>query len=1166
MRRTRSLTCALLLVLIGTGTALAQTPKAMGPDLTKTPTLYVVPYAHLDTEWRWDYPTTISAFLPKTMKNNFALFEKYPGYIFNFSGANRYRMMKEYYPAEYAQVKEWVAKGRWFPSGSSMEENDVNNPSAESIMRQVLYGTHWFRAEFGKTSAEYMLPDCFGFPASLPSILAHMGLKGFSTQKLTWRSAAESVGGPESPQGSPKGIPFNVGYWAGLDGHGVVAALNAMDYSGDVTYDISKAPPPPVPPASPLTDWPARIAHNGTHGLLTDYYYYGTGDTGGSPRDWSIGIMEAILNRGETGLPLPGQRSGEGAPIPQMGAPVKVGDGPVYVVQTTSERMFLDIRPEWLSKLPRYTGDLELIEHSAGSLTSEAYMKRWNRQNEVLADAAERASVAAMWLGRSYPQKRLDDAWTLVMGGQFHDIIPGTSLPKAYEYAWNDQVLALNQFAAVLTNAAEKVASGLDTRVTGTPVVVYNPLNVARADAVEATLPFAGPAPGAVRVFGPDGREVPAQISGNKVVFIATVPAVGWAVYDVRPAAKPEENPGLVVTASSLENERYAIKLDANGDVASIFDRKLRQELLAGPARLALTTDKPAQWPAWNMDWNDESKPPRAYVGGPARIRVVESGPARVAVEIAREAEGSRFVQTIRLAAGSGRVEFVNALDWHTPATNLKAAFPLTASNPLATYNWDVGTIQRGNDAPNKFEVASHQWVDLTDANGKFGVTLLTDAKNGSDKPDDSTLRLTLVRTPGISAGWEEYGDQSTQDFGHHEFVYGLAGHAGDWRQEHSIWEALRLNQPLAAFTTGKHAGALGRELSLMHLSTPAVRVLALKKAEASDEVVIRLVETEGRPQTGVTVTFAAPVVAARTLNGQELPIKGPARIVAGKLVTDFTPYEPRTFAVRLAPAPARLAPARAQPLTLAYDAATATTDGAASSAGFDGTGRSLPAEMLPGDVEYAGIHFHLAPAATGKPNAVVPRGQTVALPAGRFNRLYILAASSAADHPAVFKVGATDVTLPIQSWGGYVGQWDNREWKQVAEVTPDEPAPGDTSRAARRARETRERIQKEGPRMYPEFTGVLEPGFVKPATVAWFASHQHKPDGSNDPYHYAYLFAYTVELPAGATSVTLPDDARIRILAMTAADQAPAVARASVLFDDLRREATRTAAAGQRP
>src|SRR5512141_1707272 len=123
--------------------SLAQNPPA--PDLTKQPTLYVVPYAHLDTQWRWEYPQSIGEYLSSTLRDNFALFEKYPHYVFNFSGANRYRMIQEYYPADYAKMKAYIAAGRWFPSGSSMEENDVNSPSAESTMRQILYGTQFFR-------------------------------------------------------------------------------------------------------------------------------------------------------------------------------------------------------------------------------------------------------------------------------------------------------------------------------------------------------------------------------------------------------------------------------------------------------------------------------------------------------------------------------------------------------------------------------------------------------------------------------------------------------------------------------------------------------------------------------------------------------------------------------------------------------------------------------------------------------------------------------------------------------------------------------------------------------------------------------------------------------------------------------------------------------------
>jgi len=123
-------------------------------DLSKEPTLYAVGYAHLDTQWRWEYPQTIQEYLSKTLRNNFTLFDKYPHYIFNFTGANRYRLMKEYFPDDFERLKKYVAAGRWFPAGSSMEEGDVNSPNAESIIRQILYGNNFFRKEFGVASKE----------------------------------------------------------------------------------------------------------------------------------------------------------------------------------------------------------------------------------------------------------------------------------------------------------------------------------------------------------------------------------------------------------------------------------------------------------------------------------------------------------------------------------------------------------------------------------------------------------------------------------------------------------------------------------------------------------------------------------------------------------------------------------------------------------------------------------------------------------------------------------------------------------------------------------------------------------------------------------------------------------------------------------------------------
>lgn len=1159
-RKLQNLILPIMACIVTLGTA--QSVKSEGdPDLTKQPTLYVVGYAHLDTEWRWDYQTTIQEYIPKTMYLNFELFEKYPNYIFNFSGSNRYRMMKEYFPADYEKVKKYVADGRWFPCGSSVEESDVNSPSAESLIRQILYGKQFFIQEFGKTSAEYMLPDCFGFPASLPSILAHAGVKGFSTQKLTWQSATD-VGGPDSPEKTPVGIPFNVGIWEGLDGNHVIAALNPGGYGSQITYDLSKSPADSDSINSQerredRVDWPERIRRNGeVSGLFTDYMYYGTGDTGGSPSESSVKLLEAIVTKSTTVLPPPQRRRRFGepqAPSPPPGPPVQVGDGPVKVVSATAEQMFLDIKPDQISRLPHYKGDLELTNHSAGSLTSQAYLKRWNRQNEILADAAEKASVTAEWLGgRTYPLQRLNDAWTLVMGGQFHDIIPGTSIPKAYEYSWNDEVLAMNQFAGVLSSAMASVASGMDTRANGTSIVVYNPLNVEREDVVEASISFSDGPPKAVRVIGPDGKETPGQLENGKVLFLASVPSIGYAIYDVQAVDAPSKfSPELKINKSSLENARYIVKLDANGDVASIFDKVINKKLLSAPLHMEIKTDNPEEWPAWNMDWEDQSRSPRAILSGPAKIRIIENGPVRVALQVERETEGSKFIQTIRLAAGGAgnRVEFVNNINWNTKEAHLKAVFPLTASNPNATYNWDIGTIERGTNHEKQFEVASHQWFDLTDKGGSYGVTVLSDCKTGSDKPDDSTLRLTLIRTPGVRGG---YQDQASQDLGHHEFIYGLAGHAGDWRQEQTDWQALRLNQPLIAFESPAHSGALGNTLSLLSIDNSRIRVLACKKAEQSDEIVIRLVEMSGKPEANVSLNFISPVAEAREIDGAEMPV-GEATVKNGAIVTDFNPYQVRSFAVKLNPAPKKVEAPQSQPVALEYDIATSTRDNEKTLPSFNLAGRSLPAEMLPAKINYSGIRFKLAPAGTGQPDAVTAKGQTIALPEGKFTRLYLLAASADGDQEEIFRIGEKTVDLTIQDWSGYIGQWDNRLWKQVEMAPPPEPAPTDSSREAWRARRFRAWIKEHGPVMIDEYTG-LTPGFIKRTPVAWFASHRHKEDGTNEPYAYCYLFANSIDIPEDAKTLTLPDNDKIRIMAITVADQEAPIRPVQPLYDTLKR------------
>ena len=178
---------------------------------------------------------------------------------------------------------------------------------------------------------------------------------------------------------------------------------------------------------------------------------------------------------------------------------------------------------------------------------------------------------------------------------------------------------------------------------------------------------------------------------------------------------------------------------------------------------------------------------------------------------------------------------------------------------------------------------------------------------------------------------------------------------------------------------------------------------------------------------------------------------------------------------------------------------------------------------MLPAQITFNDVHFQLGPAKTGAPNALVPKGETIELPAGPHNRVYILAASTDGDQKATFKLGDTRVDLNIQDWGGFVGQWDDRTWSSK-----------DTSHDD-----------------YGEMTGI-KPGYIKRADLAWYCSHHHNASGENVSYRYSYLFAYSVNVPSNAKAITLPNNDKIRILAMSVAEQNPTVKPVQPLYDVL--------------
>lgn len=1041
--------CAVLLTLVG-GSVSAQSVTG------KKAKVYTVADAHLDTQWNWDIQTTIKEYVWNTLNQNLFLLQHYPDYIFNFEGGVKYAWMKEFYPREYEQMKSYIKQGRWHISGSSWEASDVLVPSVESFIRNIMLGQEYYRKEFGVESTDIFLPDCFGFGWTLPTIAKHCGLIGFSSQKLDWRT---------NPFYGKSKHPFTIGLWKGVDGASIMLA-HGYDY-GKRWNNID------------LSENKELLELAGRTPLNTVYRYYGTGDTGGSP---SLGSVNSV----EKGIK---------------------GNGPLKIISATSDRLFKDYLPyKNHPELPVYSGELLMDVHGTGCYTSQAAMKLYNRQNELLGDAAERAAVAAEWLGiAEYPVKSLTESWKRFIFHQFHDDLTGTSIPRAYEFSWNDELLSLKQFSGILTTSVGAVSEKLDTRVKGIPVVFYNALGFPVTDVVEIAVD-SPKFPKSISAYNEEGKKVSSQLisyGDGKVHLLveATVAPTGYAVYDVRLSGTGKES-RLCAEETVIENSVYKISLNQQGDITSLFDKKNHKELVKNgkTIRLALFADnKSYNWPAWEiMKTTIDSTP--VSITEDVRMTLTENGALRKTLCVEKRHGKSTFRQYICLYEGelAHRVDFKNEINWQSTNALLKAEFPLNLDNEKATYDLGIGSVQRGNNVLTAYEVYAQYWADLTDKSGNYGVSILNDSKYGWDKPDNNTLRLTLLHTPETK---NNYPYQDRQDLGYHTFTYSLTGHAGGLDKAQLCAEADILNQRLKAFTTEKHSGEWGKTFSLVSSDNENVVIKAFKKAESSDEYVVRVYETGGKTSQNAVLTFAGNLTGAVEADGTEKEIGG-ACYKGNQLQVSVQPNSIKTYKVRLTPAgKARL---NHECLPLAFDRKCFSWNAFRSDANFE-SGYSYAAELVPSTMTVNRIPFRLE--THEELNGMACSGNVLKLPAGHaYNRLYILAAATTAEKDAkgTIRAGKNRKEISVPSYTGFIGQWGH--------------------------------------------TGHTQ-GYLKEAEVAYVGTHRHSAEGDH-PYEFTYMFKFAIDIPREASEIVLPDNKDIVIFAATLVHEqyTPATA-ASVLF-----------------
>ncbi|MCM1393089.1 MAG: hypothetical protein NC185_09995, partial [Ruminococcus sp.] len=727
--------------------------------------IYTIATAHLDTVWNWDFEYVITDCLKNTLDENFALFEKYPDYKFNFEGAYRYELMEEYYPERFEKMKQYIADGRWNVCGSSYENGDVNIPSPESLFRNILYGNNYFYKKFGKRSNEIFLPDCFGFGWALPSVAEHANLKGFSTQKLSW--------------GSAYGQPFDIGLWYGVSGKPIFASLDSKSYC--TVFEKVRA-------NSSLTK---KLNNNiKKFGLPWTLSYHGVGDIGGAPKEKSVASVQKELSENDS-------------------SDIKVLSS--SVCDFFDELSSLDTVD--INRLPKWNNELPMTNHGVGSYTARAFSKRFNRRNEELADMAERnAVIASNVCSFNYPTFELEKSWKRLIAHTFHDDITGTSVQRVYQRSWNDYILSANQFTNAYEGACSEVIRNMDTSWTkGIPVVVNNSIEQNRIGVVDITIPSSGYK--YIRAFDKSGKELPAQVnfcddSIIKASICVGVYSLGYKVIDVLYSFDPcQINTGLRADKNMIENFKYVVTVNKKGDISSIIDKTLgNTEILEKPIRFELNKyEGNKEYPAWELDYKEISKYPWEFAEY-GISEIVENGPARVTLKVRQYTDNSDFTYYVSLTSGGQCVEVYNEIEWREFTRTLHNGFYFNVKNKQATFDLGLGAIPRKKANKNLYAVPAQKWVDISDEAQGYGVSVFSDSKYGWIMKDESSLRMTVIHTPK-----HYFRDDSVQgmlEFGLNRYSYAIYSHKGDYTNG-TQYNARVFNQPMAAFVTNNHPGPL---------------------------------------------------------------------------------------------------------------------------------------------------------------------------------------------------------------------------------------------------------------------------------------------------------------------------------------------------------------------
>lgn len=805
-----------------------------------------VGHTHIDVAWLWTLAQTREKAV-RSFSTVVKLMEQYPDYIFMSSQPQLYEFVKEDQPELYKKIQKLVKEGRWEAEGAMWVEADCNLISGESIVRQILFGTRFFKKEFQVDNKILWLPDVFGYSAALPQILKKSGIDYFMTTKISWNEFNR--------------MPYDTFMWEGMDGTKVLTYfITTQDYDKKIretgTTYIGDTNPSKV-----MGCWQRYQQKEINNEVLN---CFGFGDGGGGPTSEMIERSQRLA-KGVPGIPK-----------------VRMGN---------SREFFRDLekRVGGNPRLPQWVGELYLEFHR-GTYTSMARNKRYNRKAEYLYQTAELFSVIDWKFGKAdgYPQQKLFENWKVILTNQFHDVIPGSSIKAVYDQSQEQYKAVFSAGNSMLGDALHNIVKNME--LDQESIVVFNQLGFERDDLVNFTLPAEWKW---ARIY--DGEEeLPVQrVSDGELLFFARkVPSKGYKSFRIVRAEKelPAENP-FIIGKNHFENPFYSIDIDDNGNLQSIFDKRANREVLKKGCVgnvLQAFEDKPFKFDAWNIDIYYQEK--MWEINDVQEIRIEECGPLRAGLHIRRRFLDSTIDQIIYLYRSIPRIDFDTRIDWKEKQILLKAAFPVDVHTDKARYDIQFGNVERPTHWNTswdtaKFEVCGHKWADLSE--GNYGVSLMNDCKYGYDIKD-STMRLTLLKSAIFP---NEDADREM-----HRFTYSLYPHEGNWDAAQVTDVSFNLNCRMHAQLAKANHGVLPPAFSLVRSDCKNVVIDTVKKAEDSDDVILRLYENENK-RTDAHITFGKPVKFIYECDLMENEIRQ-IEVTDNVLCAQFKPYEICTYKI----------------------------------------------------------------------------------------------------------------------------------------------------------------------------------------------------------------------------------------------------------------------------